>query len=186
MNRAIFLDRDGTLNYDSRDYIKNLKEFKLFPYTIPALRIFKKLGYKLVIITNQACIGRGLTTKEAVEEIHNYLIKVLKQEGINLDGIYYCPHRKEDGCICRKPAIGNVLKAAEELEIDLKRSFFIGDSYKDVATGKRAGCRTIKVGTGVWGNDNGDLPEEEVTPDYYVNDILAAAELVDSLESWNI
>jgi|UPI0003AA20B4 histidinol-phosphate phosphatase family protein len=183
MNRAIFLDRDGTLNYDSRDYIKNLAEFRLFPFTVPALAILQRLGYKLVVITNQACIGRGLTTTEAVEAIHSFMHQELSKSGIFLDRIYYCPHLKEERCNCRKPAIGNVLKATAELQIDLERSYFIGDTPKDVATGKRAGCRTIQVATGVWDNDPGDLKPEEIEPDFKTDDLLKAAELIARLES---
>lgn len=183
MNRAIFLDRDGTLNYDSRDYIKNLSEFRLFPFTVPALAILQRLGYRLVVITNQACIGRGLTTTEAVEAIHAFMQNELRQNGIVLDRIYYCPHLKEEQCNCRKPAIGNVLKAATELQVDLQRSFFIGDAPKDIATGKRAGCRTIQVATGVWDNDPGDLTPDEVEPDFKVDNLLKAAELIAALES---
>lgn len=185
MNRAVFLDRDGTLNYDSRDYIKTLAEFQLFPFTPEALQILSGLGYRLVVITNQACIGKGLTTVAAVEEIHSHLKRELARQGISLAAIYYCPHRREENCVCRKPAIGNVLKAVEDLQLDLSRSFFIGDSAKDVVTGKRAGCRTIQVATGVWGDYLGDLSKEEAEPDFRADDLLQAARLVAALESEN-
>lgn len=182
MNRAIFLDRDGTLNYDSRDYIKNLSEFKLYPFTISALQILSSLGFKLVIISNQACIGKGLTTEEAVEEIHSFLRSELKSNGVILDGVYYCPHRKEDNCDCRKPAIGNVKRAAADFAIDLSQSYFIGDSPKDVLTGRNAGCCTIRVATGVWQDEPVEYSGAEIEPDYKSDNLLSAAQLIALLE----
>ena len=182
MNRAVFLDRDGTLNYDSRDYIKNVSEFQLFPNTVAALKKLYSAGFKLVIITNQACVAKGLTTVAAVEEINQLLRKKLSEAGIELAGIYYCPHNPEAGCDCRKPRIANILLAARELEISISDSYFVGDSHRDVEAGRAAGCRTILVTTGVRQASYADIAEWQVQPDYVVPDLLTAAEMILSLE----
>ena len=182
MHKAIFLDRDGTLNTDSKNYIKSLDEFVLFPYTIPALKIFQDLGYKIVIITNQACVGKGLTTRAKVEEIHEYLLSEAKNQGINIAGIYYCPHRSEDNCTCRKPQLQNVLLAANEHGIDLARSYFIGDSPRDIETGNRAGCRTIFIRSGVRRYSAAQKKAWAMQPDYETANVLTAAQLLDRIE----
>ncbi|PIS29106.1 MAG: Clp protease [Candidatus Marinimicrobia bacterium CG08_land_8_20_14_0_20_45_22] len=177
MNRAVFLDRDGTLNADSRDYIKNLDEFRLFPFTIKALKILSDLEFRLVIITNQACIAKGLTTVEKVQEIHEFITKEFRRNGINLDGIFYCPHHPDiSRCECRKPKIANVLKAANAYEIDLSQSWFIGDSKKDVEAGVNAGCRTILVKTGV--RETADAENWDPSPEYITENLLTAAQLI--------
>lgn len=182
MNKAVFLDRDGTLNYDSVDYIKNMAEFQLFPTTVAALRKLSQDGYKLIVITNQACIAKGLTTVVAVEEIHAFLRKNLEEAGVGLAGIYYCPHHPDDNCECRKPRPGNVLRAAREHSIDLKRSFFIGDSHRDVETGSAAGCRTILVKTGVRQASHAKMTEWPVQPDFVAEDLPAAVEIIEMLK----
>ncbi|MCK9559055.1 MAG: HAD-IIIA family hydrolase [Candidatus Marinimicrobia bacterium] len=182
MNRAVFLDRDGTLNYDSREYIRNLTEFRLFPTTVAALKKIQALGYKLIIITNQACVAKGLTTVAAVEEIHQFLKNTLKEKGVKLAAIYYCPHHPDDDCDCRKPKIGNVLRASREHEIDLSSSFFIGDSKRDVETGKTAGCRTILVRTGVRLNSQEEIRQWSVQPDFVTANLMAAVEFIEKFE----
>ncbi|HPC36984.1 MAG TPA: HAD family hydrolase [Candidatus Marinimicrobia bacterium] len=182
MNRAVFLDRDGTLNYDSRDYIKNVAEFQLFPNTVVALKKLYLAGFKLIVITNQACVAKGLTTIPAVEEIHQLLREKLSEAGIELAGIYYCPHDPEAGCDCRKPRIGNVLLAARELGISLADSYFVGDSHRDVEAGHAAGCRTILVTTGIRQSSYDDIAKWQVQPDYVVLDLLTAAEMILTLE----
>lgn len=181
MNRAIFLDRDGTLNSDSRDYIKDLSDFRMFSFTPQALKILQKLGFKLILITNQSAIARGLTTQDEVEKIHEFLKKELLKSGVILDGIYLCPHHPDDNCLCRKPKTGNIFKAVNDFKIDTSKSYFIGDSEKDIETGAQAGCKTVLVQTGI------DKKEEtmnwRIAPDYIVEDLLYAAKLIEEMES---
>jgi histidinol-phosphate phosphatase family protein len=184
MNRAVFLDRDGTLNADSRDYIKNLDEFRLFPFTIEALKILSRCGFRLVIITNQACIAKGLTTVEKVQKIHDFITTEFRINGIILDGIFYCPHHPDAGCDCRKPKITNVLKAAKMNDIDLSKSWFIGDSKRDVETGKNAGCHTILVKTGV--RETIDAGNWNPAPEYIMENLLAAARLIEQMKKENL
>ena len=182
MNRAVFLDRDGTLNYDSRDYIRNLAEFRLFPTTVAALWKLQQAGFKLIVITNQACIAKGLTDVTAVEEIHKFLRTELASGGVTLTGIYYCPHHPDADCSCRKPRIGNILLAAREHEIDLPKSYFIGDSHRDVEAGHTAGCRTIFVRTSVRCYPADEIEHWPVQPDFSADDLPAAVAIIEKLE----
>jgi len=184
MNRAVFLDRDGTLNADSRDYIKKLDEFYLFPFTIEALKILSHCGFRLVIITNQACIAKGLTTVEKVQEIHEFITYEFQKNGITLDGIYYCPHHPDAGCDCRKPKIANLLKAAKINDIDLSESWFIGDSKQDIETGVNAGCHTVLVKTGV--RETLDAKNWNPPPEYITENLLTAARLIEQIKKDNL
>lgn len=182
MNRAIFLDRDGTLNYDSEDYIKNVSEFVIFPFTIDALKILENLGYKLIVITNQSIIARKLASQQDVESVNNFLKNQLSKAGIALDAIYYCPHHPDDNCSCRKPGTGNILKAVEDFNIDLSGSYFIGDSERDIEAGAKAGCKTILVLTGFRPITKEAAMEWSVAPDFVVENILDAAQLIEKFE----
>ncbi|HDS83619.1 MAG TPA: D-glycero-beta-D-manno-heptose 1,7-bisphosphate 7-phosphatase [Phycisphaerales bacterium] len=152
-HKAVFLDRDDTLISDP-GYISDPAQVKLLPHVGQSLSMLKKMGYLLVVVTNQSGIARGIVTEQRLEQIHHHLKKLLADEGVYLDAIYYCPYHP-DGTVeqytlesdLRKPQPGMLLKAAEELEIDLSQSWMIGDSYRDVAAGTRAGCRTILLDT---------------------------------------
>ena len=150
-DKAIFFDRDDTLIEDY-GYINDPEQVKLLPGVAEALIGLRKLGYKLIVVSNQSGIARGILTEEVLEKIHQRLQELLSQEGAYLDQIYYCPYHI-DGAIekyrkeseLRKPMPGMLLKAAEELEINLRESWMIGDKDDDILAGKRAGCRTIYV-----------------------------------------
>ena len=150
---AVFLDRDGIINKHRNDYVKNLNEFEILndvPYYLKKLR---DLGFKLIIITNQSAINRGLTTLEQVKQMHEFLEEELKRDDCYIDGIYLCPHRPDENCDCRKPKTKLFLEAAKKHNIDLIGSWVIGDSETDIEAGTRIGCRTIKIDT------NGSLEE---------------------------
>ncbi|HPY76478.1 MAG TPA: HAD family hydrolase [Anaerohalosphaeraceae bacterium] len=150
-NKAIFLDRDDTLIEDP-GYINHPSQVRLLPGAAGALIQLKKMGYLLVVASNQSGVARGIVTEETLEQIHHQLKKLLADEGAALDAVYYCPFHP-DGVIPRyrmdsdqrKPNPGMLLKAAEDLNIDLSKSWMIGDSYRDVAAGAKAGCRTILI-----------------------------------------
>ena len=149
--KAIFLDRDDTLIKDP-GYINDPDQIKLLEGVPACLRGFRKLGYKLVVVTNQSAVARGIITEEVLAQIHERLEELLKAKGVHLDRIYYCPFHPE-GVIkkyrkpsdWRKPNPGMLLAAAQELDIDLQRSWCIGNSPSDVEAGARAGCQTILV-----------------------------------------
>ena len=151
MNKAIFLDRDGTLNPDP-GYISRPEDFELFDGVGEALKRLKDDGYLLILITNQSGISRGLFTEEQLELIHNKLKRLLAEAGTSLDGIYYCPHHPEHPykgvsvCDCRKPAPGLILRAIKDHNIDSSNSYMIGDRKSDIKIGLNAGVKPVFIG----------------------------------------
>jgi histidinol-phosphate phosphatase family protein len=141
MNKAVFLDRDGLINKKAPEhcYIKSWDEFNFIPGVISSIRRLNELGFLVIVVTNQAGIGRGLMTEEDLKEIHQKMISEIEQNGGRIDAIYYCPHLPEEGCDCRKPAPGMVLRAAEDFNIDLESSILVGDSLTDIQCGVAAG-----------------------------------------------
>ena len=154
--KAIFLDRDGTIN-KYVGFLRDINDFELIDGVAEAIKEINRSGYLAVIITNQPVIARGEVTYEELNEIHNKMETLLGKQGAYLDAIYYCPHHPDSGfdgevkelkfdCDCRKPKPGLLLKAAEELNIDLSKSWMIGDSKNDIMAGKNAGCKTALIG----------------------------------------
>ena len=139
---TVFLDRDGTLNYDP-GYLKVAAELKLLAGVGPALARLKGAGAKLVVVTNQSGVGRGIITLKDLEAIHARLEGLLEQEGAALDAIYFCPHHPDDRCRCRKPEVGMVERAVSELQLDLRRSYLIGDHTRDIQLAHRVGAKAI-------------------------------------------
>ncbi len=173
---AVFLDRDGVVTYDVH-HMKHVCELRLLPNAGAAIKKMWEKGYRVILITNQGAIAKGITTKRAVDEIHTELVKRLKKTGAVLDGIYYCPHHPEGSikrfaidCACRKPKPGMIIRAARELSIDLKRSVMIGDKTGDILAGKRADLKTILVKTGYGGSDK----IYNVKPNVKTKNILSA------------
>jgi D-glycero-D-manno-heptose 1,7-bisphosphate phosphatase len=145
---AIFLDRDGVIIENRADYVKSIDEVHFIPGVLAALAGAARLPCRLVIVTNQSVIGRGLIDLETAGRINEYVVQRLAAAGGRMDGTYVCPHRPDFGCDCRKPAPGLLLQAAAELSIDLAASVMIGDALSDVLAGQRAGMRAILVRTG--------------------------------------
>lgn len=150
--RAIFLDRDGTIIVD-RGYLDNVKGVRLMPQAGEALAYFKKMGYALIIITNQSGIGRGRFTIDVVHAQHQRLEELLAPFHISFDDIQICPHSPDQQCSCRKPSPELLLQAAEKLNIDLENSYMIGDKPSDIRAGIAAGCKTVYLGS------SSDCPE---------------------------
>lgn len=130
-NKVVFLDRDGVINYDY-GYVYKKENLKFISGVIKSLKQLQELGYMLIIITNQSGIGRGYFTVEQYLDFTDYMITLLKQEGINIEKVYYCPHTDEENCNCRKPKIGLFEKAINEYNIDLDNSYVIGDNERDL------------------------------------------------------
>jgi heptosyltransferase II len=139
---TVFLDRDGTLNYDP-GYLKVAADLKLLVGVGPGLARLKRAGAKLVVVTNQSGVGRGIVTLKDLESIHARLQGLLEQENAALDAIYFCPHHPNDGCRCRKPNIGMVERAVSELQLDLRRAYLIGDHARDMQLANRVGAKAI-------------------------------------------
>jgi D-glycero-D-manno-heptose 1,7-bisphosphate phosphatase len=144
-DRAVFLDRDGTLIEDP-GYLSDPAAVRLIPGAVEGLRALHAAGYRLILVSNQSGIGRGYFTPEQAEAVHQRLVDELARAGVVLDDARYCPHAPDAGCACRKPQPGLLLAAAEELGLDLEASFMIGNSPVDVGAGRNAGCRTILLG----------------------------------------
>jgi len=144
---AVFLDRDGTIN-EQMGYINHLSRFRLLPQAIPAIRRLNEAGLKVVVVTNQSGAARGYFPTSLVEEIHALLQKILAAGGAHLDGIYACLHGPADGCACRKPRPALLEQAARDLDLDLSRSYLVGDRYIDIQTAANAGAKGILVLTG--------------------------------------
>ena len=145
---AIFLDRDGVINVKlpENQYVSDPSQFELLPGVVDALAILRKLGYLLVVITNQRGIARGFMTEGDLHSVHAHMAEVLFRNGIELDLVYHCPHDEGDpSCDCRKPKPGMILRAGEELDCDLSRSYMVGDSTGDVEAGRNAGVRTVRI-----------------------------------------
>jgi D-glycero-D-manno-heptose 1,7-bisphosphate phosphatase len=168
--RAIFLDRDGTLNEDV-GYPGLYSQVHIYPYSIEAVRKINRAGLLAVVVTNQSGVGRGLFTEAALRKIHRKMNEEFTSQQARLDGIYYCPHYIGSAlpeynldCTCRKPFPGLGLRAAQELDIDLHRSYMIGDKVEDILFGRAIGARPILVLTGYGRQAQGQLREEGIVP----------------------
>lgn len=178
--RAIFLDRDGTINKQVGDLV-DVKQLRILPGTASAIKKLNRLGFLVVVITNQPVIARGWLTEKEVDAIHGVLIKRLGKKGAKLDAIYYCPHHPDAQvkkyrvfCRCRKPEIGLILRAAKKFGINLKKSFIVGDTVRwDVLAGKKAKMKTILVKTGV-AHD----PKYNAKPDFVAKNLKEAVLII--------
>lgn len=145
---AIFLDRDGVINEDRDDYVKNWSEFVWIPGALAALRELAKWSLPIVVISNHSFINRGLVTFQEADAINAQMRKSVAARGGRIDAVYVCPHRPDEICACRKPAPGLFQQAAQDLGLDLLRSFAIGDAASDMKAGRQVGCRLSMVLTG--------------------------------------
>lgn len=152
--RAVFLDRDGTINVE-KNYLHKIEDFEFIPGAPEAIRRLKDAGFLVIVVSNQAGIARGYFDEAAVEALHRHMQSELARIGTAIDAFYFCPHHPEEGvgaykvdCDCRKGEPGMLLRAAEEYDIDLHASFMVGDKLADIEAGERAGCRSILVLTG--------------------------------------
>ena len=172
---AVFLDRDGTLAVEV-GYLANPDDIQLLPGVATALRCLRAAGYSLVVVSNQSGVGRGLFPLSRVYEAMARLRRELRTQGVELDAIYFCPHRPESGCACRKPGIDLLVQAARNLRVSLRDSSMVGDKRLDAETGRRAGARGVLVRTG-YGRDEEqrDSGSSEWPPPVHVANDLASA-----------
>lgn len=171
------LDRDGTINVEKR-YLSSPEQLDLLPGAAEGIRDLRRLGVGVVVITNQSAIGRGYFGQDTLNLIHARLLQLLAEAGAIVDAIYVCPHTPDEGCDCRKPAPGLALRASADFQADLTGSFVVGDKECDIGLGKRVGATTILVRTG-YGRDW--VGENDVGPDYIVEDLLEASRLIGRL-----
>ncbi|SLM45976.1 Lipopolysaccharide heptosyltransferase II and D, D-heptose 1,7-bisphosphate phosphatase (Modular protein) [Nitrospira sp. ND1] len=175
---TVFLDRDGTLNVDT-GYVKSPDDFTVLPGVGAALARLKQAGARLVVVTNQSGLGRGYFSSRDLEAIHSKLRLVLAEDGVTLDGLYFCPHHPDDHCNCRKPARGMIDRAHAELKVDLSRAYVIGDSIRDVELAKQVGARSLLVMTGPSGAEAlADLMARDLPPDYVAEELSQAVDWI--------
>jgi len=175
MRPAIFLDRDGVIIENRTAYIRSWDDVHIFPQALNALARLQSSPYKIVIVTNQSVVGRGLISLQAAWEINRQLIAVIERAGGRIDQVYLCPHIPEDECTCRKPKPGLILQAARELSLDLSHSILIGDTLSDLQAGRLAGVKQVAlVRTGLGATLAQSTPGAEPR-DYPAYDTLADA-----------
>jgi len=180
LKRAVFLDRDGTINVE-KEYLHRAEEFVFIPGAPEAIKLLKEAGFLVIVVTNQSGVGRGYYDEEAVHRLHRYMDGELARRGASVDAYYLCPHHPLHGigdyrreCDCRKPLPGMLLEAARDFTIDLADSYIVGDKLADVEAGRAAGCRPLLVRTGYGEEQSARLPAG--VPVY--DDILAAVRAI--------
>ena len=177
MSKAVFLDRDGTMA-ENVNYCSSPDDFELFPSTGQAIKLFKDMGFKVIVITNQSGIARGYFTEDTLTKIHSKMMCELAKDDVQLDAIYYCSHHPDDNCECRKPKPKLILQAAKDFDIDLAHSCMIGDFQSDITLGKAVNCMTMLIAKQKSEAHKGWIDQ----PDTIVPDLLEAAKIV---RRWN-
>ncbi|MDB4349441.1 HAD family hydrolase [Omnitrophica bacterium] len=179
--KIIFIDRDGVINKDpggwtEHSYVTSWKDFHFLPGAKESLKKLTEAGYEIIIISNQAGVNRGYFTQNDLRDINENMLKEIYSSGGRVHSTYYCPHTKDEGCDCRKPKTGLFKKATEDLDVDFKGTFFIGDGSMDVEAGKRIGCRTILLLSGK--SKLEDVEGWICKPDYIKKDLLEAVDWI--------
>jgi len=184
-NKAVFLDRDGTIN-EEMGYVNHIERFHLLPRVGQAIRLLNQHEWKVVVITNQSGVARGYFHESLVHQVHQKMQDLLKGDGAYLDGIYYCPHHPDVGippyrqkCRCRKPATGLIDDAVKELDLDCSQSYVIGDRGLDIEFARQVGSKAILVLTG-YGKGEWEYFRDhwKVKPDYVAKDLLEAVQWI--------
>lgn len=175
--RAIFIDRDGTINVE-KNYLFKFEDWEWIPGAVDAIRMFNEAGFLVIVISNQAGVARGYYGADDIEKLHASVTRVLESQNVKVDGYYYCPHHPEFGdnreCDCRKPAPGMILEAQRDWDIDLAHSYMIGDKASDIEVALAAGVHPVMVATG-YGSAERHSIDSRVP---YVADLLAAANFI--------
>jgi histidinol-phosphate phosphatase family protein len=172
---ALFLDRDGVIIENRRNYVRSWQDVEIYPQALSALSRIANAPYKIVIVTNQSAVGRGIITLDAAWDINNRLVKVIEKSGGRINGVYLCPHAPGDGCNCRKPKPGLLLQAAQEHNVDLSKSILIGDALTDLLAGQSSGVRNLALVRTGRGASQAQYPErEELAPFPVFEDLTEA------------
>ncbi len=182
---AVFLDRDGTINKD-KGYICQYSDIEIFPFAVPAVKEIKRRGFKVLVVTNQGSIAKAICTVEQVLDIHEQMDDYFRSRGASIDEFYFNPYH-EEGILpqfsikhpWRKPEPGMLLQGALEFDIDLEKSYMVGDSARDIIAGKRAGCKTILVLTGHGVRAVKELTDQNASPDFIAPTLWDALEFIE-------
>lgn len=174
LNKAVFVDRDDTINRDV-PYCSRPEDFELLLTVGTGIRLLNREGFKVVVITNQSGIARGYFTEEMLERIHQKMVDELAKYGAQVDAIFYCPHYPDEGCECRKPKPKLTYQAIKQLHIDPRQSFIIGDRLMDVELARTIGCKSVMIPSEL-GKE--ELKNSSVFPDYIASDFESAAKWI--------
>lgn len=172
-NRGVFFDRDGVINKEV-NYLDSIDKIEILPGIAEAIKLLNDNKFKVVVITNQSGVARGYFTEEKLNEIHGFILGELSKESALVDAVYYCPHHPDDDCDCRKPKIGLIKRAEKDLDINLKRSFLIGDTISDMKAGLNAGLKCILVLTGYGKDERAKLKDIDLEVDFITQDVPSA------------
>lgn len=179
MQIAVFLDRDGVINENlDGDYVKSWDEFVFLPGALAAIRRLVDHGTLVIVISNQAGVGKGLMAPDVVEEVHQRMVAESRSETGQIAAVYWCPHTSEDRCDCRKPNPGLLLQAARDWGLDLEQCYLVGDALTDIEAGQSVGCITILVRTGCGRRTLKMQHGSRARPDFVVHDLAEAVELI--------
>ena len=182
MNRAVFLDRDGVITQDPPHYAHRLDQLKLIPRSAEAIRLLNENGFKVIVVSNQSGVARGYYQEKDVKIFNRAMEEELKKKSAYIDAIYYCPHHPEAeieayriDCECRKPKPGMLKQAEKDLNLDLTKSFMVGDKWSDIEAGRKAACKTIMVKTG---HGRRELKDKRIECEYLVADLYNAIKMI--------
>jgi len=179
MKKVIFLDRDGVINRDSRHYVKSWEEFEFLPGSLSAIRRLNAKGHAVIIITNQSAVNRRIIPIEVLQDIHLKLKQSVTSNGGKITDIFFCPHRPDEHCSCRKPNPGLILQALKKYSIDRASTTMVGDSPKDIECAANAGCRyRVLVKSGIRDDAERVLAARKIYPDFIAGDLSAAADWI--------
>ena len=185
MKKVVFLDRDGVITQDPPHFAHRIDQLDLIPKSAEAIRLLNENGFKVVVVSNQSGVARGYYREGDIEIFNHAMGDKLKKKGAFIDAIYYCPHHPEAkieayriDCDCRKPKPGMLKQAEKDLNLDLKRSFLVGDKMSDIEAGYRAGCKTILVLTGHGSDESKKVAMMSIKPDYISKDLCAATKMI--------
>ena len=179
LSKVVFLDRDGVINRDSADYIKSWREFEFLPGSIEAIRKLTACGFAIILITNQSAVNRRLISHSQLQEIHDRMTEAFKRRDGHIQDIFFCPHRPDEGCACRKPMPGLIKQAQARYRINLSHAFMVGDNAKDIECGRNAGCGcAILVQSGIGPDAAPILAAKAIYPDLVAKDLLEAVEWI--------
>lgn len=174
--RAVFLDRDGVINSDRDDYVKNVGELRIFPFAPSAIKRLNDAGWPVFVVSNQQGVAKGIIAENDLDAMEREISRQVEDAGGRITKFYYCKHLASDGCSCRKPEPGMILKAADEYGIDLAESVMVGDTAHDIAAGKSAGSRTVLALTGKLTRAEADnIPHR---PDYVADNLSDAVDFI--------
>ena len=179
LKKVVFLDRDGVINYDSPEYIKNRSEFKFIPGSIEAVTDLTQNGFTSIVISNQSALSRKLISPEELDDIHKMMKKTIASTGGWITEIFFCPHMPDDGCECRKPEPGLIFRAQRKYNISLVDSVMVGDSIKDIECARNAGCgAAVLVKSGNNREAANALRRKRIFPDHVAQNLREAVKWI--------